>query len=174
MSTTSRCLRRRRQAVGDPQINQPRFLASGHDFNRETECGFKSGHELAGVLCHAQGVGTDRAHRAWRQSAQALAEAFQAFDRTRLRRVVEVLVGGQAGSKPHRLTQRIEGIDLVIDDASDLKPKRVGSEVDRRNGRGRFHHDHFASKQPRFGQEDSLMRTPAQAPLSRVRLSLSP
>ena len=35
-----------------------------------------------------------------------------------------MLVGGQAGSEPHRLAQRIEGIDLVIDDASDLEPER--------------------------------------------------
>ena len=138
--------RRSRQAVGDAQVDQPRFLASGHDFDREAEGGLEPGHEFAGVLCHPQGVGADRAHRAGRQSAQALAEAFQAFDRARLRRIVEVLVGGQAGGEPYRLTQRIEGIDLVVDNASDLEPEGVGSEVDCRNGRGRFHHGHFASK----------------------------
>ena len=63
---------------------EARFFAPGDHFDREAERGACLAQELRRVLGHAQRVGADRAHRAARQAAQALADALQRFQRTRL------------------------------------------------------------------------------------------
>ncbi len=91
-------------------------------------------HELRGILGHAQGIGADRAHRVPVEAAHALAEPAQTVERTLLRRFVEILVRSQSRRQPHRLAQRIERIDPVVDHLGDLQPKAVGAEVDGGDG----------------------------------------
>src|SRR5205823_5836915 len=54
----------------------------------------------------------------------------QRVERGGLRRAVDALLRRKACAEPHYLAQRIERIDLPVDDAADLQVKAVRSEVD--------------------------------------------
>ena len=58
-----------RQAVGHAQIDQAGLFPASHDFDRKSQRDLRFGEKLAGVLGHAQGVGTDGTHRLGRQTA---------------------------------------------------------------------------------------------------------
>ncbi len=115
----------------DAEVDQARFLAAGDHFDREAERGARFAQELRRVLRHPQRVGADRAHRATRQSAQALADALQRLQGARLSGAVDALLRGQAGAQPHHFAQRVERIDLAIDHAAHLQVEAVGAEIDR-------------------------------------------
>ena len=87
---------RRRQLVGDAEVDEARFLAARHDLDRKPERGLRAAQERGRVLGDAQGVGADRAHRPAVEVAQPLAEPLQARERPLLRGFVEPLVLGQA------------------------------------------------------------------------------
>ena len=53
----------RRQALCNADINQPRLLATGDDFDRVAKRGFGLAHECIRILGHAQRIGTDHAYR---------------------------------------------------------------------------------------------------------------
>jgi hypothetical protein len=106
------------------------FLASGDDLDREAEDRARLAQELRRILRHAQGVGADRTHRRAREAAQPLGETRQGIERRRLRRPVDALLRGQARAEPHDFAQRVEGIDLSVDDATDLQVEAVRAQVD--------------------------------------------
>ena len=66
-----------------------------------------------------------------RQAAQALADALERLQRARLRGAVDALFRGQARAQAHHLAQRVERVDLAVDDAAHLQVEAVGAEVDR-------------------------------------------
>jgi hypothetical protein len=115
--------------VRHAQVDEPRLFLARHHLDREPERGLGLDQELARVLGHAQTIGAHRAHRLRRQPAQALAEALERVQRALLRGLVEAFVGGDARGQAHRLAQRVERIDLVVDDAGDLESKTVGAEI---------------------------------------------
>ncbi len=94
--------------------------------------------EFVGVLRHAQRVGADHAHRLAGHAGQALGEAAQRGDGALLRVVVEAPVGPEPGAQADRFLDRVERVDLVVDDAADREVEAVGAEVDRGEG-GIFH-----------------------------------
>jgi hypothetical protein len=123
-------MRRGRQRMRDPEVDEPRLLASRDHLDREAEYLARLAQELRCVLRHAQRVGADGAHRLARQAAQAFAELAQRLERARLAGAVQALFRGQAGAQSHDLAQRVERVDLTVDHASDLQVKAVRSEVD--------------------------------------------
>ena len=123
----------------DAEVDQPRLLAPGHHFDRETEGGARLAQELRRILGHAQRIGADGAHRLPRQAAQPFAEARQGFERARLRGAVDALVVGQPGAEAHAFAQAVERVDLAVDRAPDLQVKTVGTEVDRGEYVGTWH-----------------------------------
>ena len=64
------------------------------------------------------------------ETAQALAEALQAFERACLRIFVEPFLAVEAGAEADRLAQGIERVESVTDDARNLQVERVGTEID--------------------------------------------
>ena len=72
----------------------------------------------------------DRAHRPRRKAAQPLAEARERLERAQLGGTVDALVARQPAAEPHRLAQRVEQVDLVVDDPPDLQVEAVRPEVD--------------------------------------------
>ena len=84
----------------DAEIDQPRFLASGDDFDRESQHVFGLRNEVGGILGHAQGVGADHAHRLARQVAQPFGKPAQRGQRALLGFGIEILVGGEPGGQP--------------------------------------------------------------------------
>ncbi len=116
--------------MGDAQIDQARLFAAGDHLDRETERGARLAQELRRILGHAQGVGADRAHGAFRQPAQAFADALERLQRARLGGAVDALFGGQAGAQAHHFAQRVERVDLAVHHAPHLQVEAVGAEVD--------------------------------------------
>ncbi len=125
---------RRRQLVGDAEVDEARLLAARHDLDRKLERGLRAAQEGGRVLGDPQGVGADRAHRPAVEVAQPLAKPLQARERPLLRGFVEPLVLGQPGAQPHRLAQGIQGIDLVADDPHHLAVEAVRAQIDRGEG----------------------------------------
>ena len=82
-------LRRIRHAVGDAEIDQARFFAAGHDFDRMTERLFGRPEKRRRSAQPAHRVGGDGAHAFVRQHAQALAETRQTGQRSVATRLVE-------------------------------------------------------------------------------------
>ena len=117
------------QGVRNAHVDQPRLFASGDDFDREAQRGFRLHQEVRRVLGHAQGVGGHGPHRFERIVANALVEAAQRADTAKLGRSIEHSVRGQAGGKTHGLLDAIEGINLVINDSPDLQAKTVGTQI---------------------------------------------
>ena len=115
----------------DPDVDEPRLLAAGDHFDRETERAARLAQELWRIFRQPQGVGSDRAHRLLRQPAQTLTEAPERLQRVRLGGAVDAFFGCKAGAEPYHLAQRIEGVDLAVDDPSDLEMEAVGAQVDR-------------------------------------------
>ncbi len=115
----------------DAEVDEARFLAARDDLDRKAERLARLAQERGRVLRDPERIRPDRADRVARQPAQPLAEAGERLERARLDGAVEALVGGQAGAELHRLAQRVERIDLAVDDAPDQEMKAVGSEVDR-------------------------------------------
>ena len=90
-----------------------------------------SRRKVGRVLRDPEGVGADGAHGVAREASQALAELGEHLERARLARPVEALVGGEPGAELGLLAQRVERVDLAVDDAPDQEMEAVGSEVDR-------------------------------------------
>ena len=118
------------QAVRHATIDQARFLASRHDFNRESKRGLGLLEETGRILGHPQRVGADRAHRMRVEPAQALAKPPHAVERAGLRIFVQAFLAVEAGAETDRLAQRIQRVDLVTDDTRNLQVERVGTEID--------------------------------------------
>ncbi len=120
------------------QVDQPGLLAAGDHLDRKAERVLCLDQELGRVLGHAQRIGGDRAHLVRREFAQAVAETPQRLHAAAPRRLVQVLVGGQARGQPHRLAQRIDLEDLAdrtgrglgLVDAADHQPETVGAHID--------------------------------------------
>jgi hypothetical protein len=91
--------------MGDAQVDEARFFATGDDLNREAERGARFAQELGRIFRHAQGVGADCAHCAARQAAQPFADALQRLQRASLRGAVDAFLGGQAGAQAHHFAQ---------------------------------------------------------------------
>ena len=119
-----------RQAVRHAEIDEARLLPAEDDLDREAERLLGVLDELRGVLRDAQRVRPDRPHRPRREAAQPLAEPCQRFERPELGGAVEAPVAGQAAAEPDRLAQRVEEVDLAVDDPSDLEVEAVRPEVD--------------------------------------------
>ena len=83
------------------------------------------------VLRDPEGIGADGAHRVARQASKALTELRQHFERARLARAIEALVGSEPGPELGLLAQRVERVDLAVHDAPDQEMEAVGTEVDR-------------------------------------------
>src|SRR5271154_3832168 len=113
------------------EVDQARFLASGHDFDREAECGACLFQECCSILGHAQRVGAYRTHAVRIEAAQSFAETFQAVKCTLLGDIIETLVTRQAAAESHWLTQGIERVNLIADDTRNLQVERIRSEVNR-------------------------------------------
>jgi hypothetical protein len=139
MSTT----RRRSSVTGklcaDADVNQPRFLAPGNDFNRKAQRGFRFFQERVCIFRHAQRIGAEGAHVARLKTAQTLTETLQAIDGARLRCVIEVFVFIKPGAETHRLAQSVERISLLAIHARNLAMERIGSQINSSN-RGVFGH----------------------------------
>ncbi len=114
----------------DAEVDEARFLAAGDDLDRETERLARLAQECRRVLGNPERIRPDRAHGVPRQAAKALAELRQHLERTGLARAVEPLVGGQPGAELGLLAQRVERVDLAVDDATDQEMEAVGSKVD--------------------------------------------
>ena len=127
-------VRGRRQGVRGTEVNQAGLFTPGDDFDRKSQRLLRLRQKRRDILGHTQGIGSNGANGSTVESAQALAEATQGGQRTLLGLGIEQLVGGQAGSQAHRLLERIEWVDLVIDDAPDLETETVGTQVDRSYG----------------------------------------
>jgi hypothetical protein len=130
------------QGVGYTNIDQASFLAARDDLDRYPQHTLGLGEETARILCHAQRIGRNGPHGIARKTAQTFVEAAQCGQRTRTCGVVKHAIGCQTCSKPHRLLQAIEGVDLIVDDLADLKPEAVGTQIDRGD---QFMHDVWAS-----------------------------
>ena len=94
------------QTVRDADIDEARFLAAGDDFDRETERRFSLFQKCRRILGHAQRVGADGTHAMRIETAQAFAEALQAFERTLLRIFVEPFLAVKPA--PRRIGSRSE------------------------------------------------------------------
>jgi hypothetical protein len=99
-------------------------------FDRKTERRFSLFQKCGRILGHAQRVGADGTHAMRIKTAQALAEALQAFERARLRIFVEAFLAVQTGAEANRLAQGIERVELVTDDARNLQMEGIGTEID--------------------------------------------
>ena len=122
---------RGRQVMRDTEIDQASFLAPCDHLDRKAEGFACFAQERGRVLRNAQSVGADRAHCLARKALQPLSEATQRLERTRLRRTVDALIGGEPRADTHHLAQHIERIDLAVDHPTDLQMKAVRAEVDR-------------------------------------------
>ena len=132
MSTTSRFCGRRRHRVRDAEIDEARFLAARDHLDREAERGARLAQELRRILRHAQRVGArPRAPRCAASPRSRSPMRCERLQRARLRGAVDALFGGQAGAQAHHLAQRVERVDLPVDDAPDLQVEAVRAEVDR-------------------------------------------
>ena len=120
---------RLRHAVCDAKIDQARFLMSGNDFDRKSQDAFCLRDEVGGVLCHAQRVGTDHAHRLARQAAQPFGKPAQCGKGALLRAGIEEFIRGESGGQPDLFTQPVQHVELVALHARDLQTKIVGTEV---------------------------------------------
>jgi hypothetical protein len=120
------------------EIDEARFLAAGNDLDGKAERGLGAAQERAGVLRHAQRVRSHHAHGLAGHAREALGKALQRGERAFLGLGVEVLVAAQPGAEAHCFLERVERIDLVVDDAADGQVEAVGAEVDRAEG-GIFH-----------------------------------
>ena len=96
---------RRRQAVRDAEVNQPRFFTPGDHFNRESQRGAGAAQELLAVLGDTQRVGADGAHAVRVKAAQSLAEAGETGQRAFLRFIVKLFVLAEARAEAHRFAQ---------------------------------------------------------------------
>ena len=72
---------RRRQHVGDAEVDQPRFLVAADDVDRKAEGGLGARQELVRVGGDAKRVGRHGPHRARVQAAQPFGEAREARER---------------------------------------------------------------------------------------------
>lgn len=123
--------------VRDSEIDQTRLFATGDDLDRVAEGLTRPQQESPGVLGLAQGAGAHGADAARRMLAQALAEAFEAFegalgdlflDRFRL---VEAV--GQGDS----IAQTIEDEQFSVNVLRDNHVEAVRAQVHRRHGLSR-------------------------------------
>ena len=138
-------------------IDQARLFAAGDDLDRKSERRLGQRQELAGIFRHAQGIGCHRPHRALVEAGQPLTKTAQSIQRPFLRIRIEALVCRQTGGQTHRLLQRVQGINLVVDHAPDLQAKAVGAEVDGSYG----FINHGLEFKRRKGLEPILASTPA-------------
>ena len=123
------------QRMRHPDVDQPRLLAPGDDFDREAQRAFCADQELGRILGDPQGVGRHRAHLMRGKIGQPFAKAAQGRGAAPLGRHIEVFFARQAGRQTHRIFQTIERVDLVIDDAPDLQAETVGTQI---NGGDQF------------------------------------
>ena len=123
-------LGRGRQDVGDAVVDEPRFLVAGDDVDREAERALGLRQEVGRVGREAERVRRDGAHGRRMQPPDALAEAREAGDRGAPRLGREAAAGVETGADAQRLAPRVEPVDLVALDATDLEPKAVRAHVD--------------------------------------------
>src|SRR4029079_9998161 len=91
--------------------------------------GFRLATKFLGVLRHAQRVSPDRTHGLWRQAPPAPSETLQTLEPPLPLNSIQPLFLIDTRRESHRLTQRIERVDLIVNDAGDLEPERVGAQV---------------------------------------------
>ena len=116
---------RRGQTVGNANVDQPCLFTTGDDFDRIAENGFGFLHKRIGVFRHSQGIGADHAHRILWQPAQAFGEQAKCREGAFCGCRIDRFFGCDTGTEAHRFLQRIERIELTIDDAADLQMKAV-------------------------------------------------
>ena len=130
ISTTSRLCPAVGRGVRGAEVDETGLFAAGDDFDGEPQGVFGEGQEFTGILGHPQ-VLAATARTAPASSPRRRSPKRRGLQGPRLGRRVEPLVGVEAGGQPDRLLEGIEGIDLVVDDPSDLQAKTVRTEVDR-------------------------------------------
>nr|AMK59572.1 conserved hypothetical protein [uncultured bacterium UPO75] len=123
-----------RHAVGDAQINEPRLLDAGDDFDGMPQRALGIEQKTRAIGGPAQRVGARRAHRARRQAAQALAETAQTGQRLGADGRRQVAVGVQPGAQAHRFAQAVDHLQRIAADARHHQVKAVRAQVHGRDG----------------------------------------
>jgi hypothetical protein len=103
-----------------PQVDQARFFPTGDDLYRETERPFGLRQEIQGILGDSQRIRGNGPNRFRRKPAQTLAKSGQGIKRALSGGFVKTLVGHQAGCQSHRLLDRIQWINLVVEHPANL------------------------------------------------------
>jgi len=96
-----------------------------------TQCRFRRQQEGLGRGELAEGVGRDRAHALRRDVADALAEAFEAFERAQADVGSESALAVEALGQSHHVAQAIDDAQLSEDLPSDHHVEAVRAKVDR-------------------------------------------
>jgi hypothetical protein len=112
ISTTSR-LPWQAGASRGAQVDQSRLFPAGNDFDGEPKRRLGLDQELRGILGHAQRICRHGAYLVGREVAQAVTEASQGLDTAAAGRLIQILVGSQAGGQANRLTERVDLEDLA-------------------------------------------------------------
>ncbi len=120
--------------MSDAEIDEPRFLASRDDLDRETERLARLAEEGGRVLGNAQRVRADRAHGVPRQAPEPLAELREHHEGACLARAIQPLVGSEPCAELGLLAERVERVNLAVHDAPDQEMEAVRSKVDSGEG----------------------------------------
>ena len=122
-----------RQAVGSPQVDEARFLASGHhlDGAPQHRAGFLQ--EGADVVRHPEGVGGHRPEGLQLQALQPLGKAPQRLQRPLARLFGQLELPVQPGAQPDRFLDLVEDAQLGtgrgLVDLGQQQPETVGTQV---------------------------------------------
>ena len=102
------------KAVGDAEIDQARFLAAGHDFDRMAERGFGGGRNACGdasrrtvLVATARTRLGGRPRRRWPKRARQSSARSRAFG-------IQRAVGAQSGGEAHAVAQAVDHARLAV------------------------------------------------------------
>ena len=123
-----------RQAMGHAQVDQSCLLASGDDFDGMVERPLGTLDEGVIGVDLAHGIGADSTDILRRQGAESLGEAFQTGQGPLSHLGEQTFVLGQTLSKPYRLTQTIDDLQMAVFDLHYNEMEAVGAQVDGGDG----------------------------------------
>ena len=126
--------------MGDPQVDEARFLMSGDHIDWKAKRAFRFGEKGGRVARDTKRIGGDGADRGCAKAGETFGKPPETAERRTARLRSQVSASIDAGTEAKRFPLRIETIDLFAFDTPHLESEAVRPHVDDREcSRGRVH-----------------------------------
>jgi hypothetical protein len=123
-----------RNALGNAQVNQPRFFAPGDDIDAATQASFGNREESVGILEPAECLGANSPHVRRGYTPQSLTETGEASKGALLGFFIQPTLPIQAASQAHHFLDAVEHPQFTVLAPGNEQMKAVAAEVDSRKG----------------------------------------